>query len=49
MFPSLLRGHDQLLFEVGVTSSCSAGDLLLHVRTHAKGANMHTNLTETSG
>lgn len=34
-FPSLLRGHDQLLFEVGGTSSCSTVDLLLHVRTHA--------------
>lgn len=40
-------------FEVG-TSSCSAGDLLLHVRTHAhkdllKAANIHTNLAKTIG
>lgn len=54
MFPSLPRGHDQVLFEVGGTTSCSAGDLLLHVRTHAhkdllKRANIHTNLAETSG
>lgn len=53
MFPSLLRGHDQVLFEVGGTTSCSAGDLLLHVRTHAhkdllKGANILTNWAETS-